>query len=151
MTITLSDLAVVGSPCRARRAKRARRLSNVRGKEGGSTISAHLESIRLVEPSLPVNTAYNVRELLGRGAEALSTFLASPGNDKTVIKCAFVRETDGAFLIHSVGSENIIIAPKSFPIPALLGSNGTPSLEMIGLRCLCENFYITASLRALSN
>jgi hypothetical protein len=98
-----------------------------------------------------VNTANNVRELLGRGTEALSTFLACLGNDTTVIKCALVRETDGAFLIHSVGSENIIIAPKSLPIPAVLGSNGTPSLEIIGLRCLCENYFIATSFRVLSN
>lgn len=150
MTITLSDIAVVSTPF-VRGGKRARTLRNVRGTEGGSTISAHLEYIRLVEPSLPINTANNVRELLGRGTDALSTFLACPGNDSTVIKCAFVRETDGAFLIHSVGSENIIIAPKSFPIPAIVGSNGTPSLEIIGLRCLCENYFIATSFTVISN
>lgn len=150
MTITLSDIAVVATPF-VRKEKRARTLRNVRGEEGGSTISAHLESIRAFEPSAPVNTANNVRELLGRGTDALSTFLACSGDDSIVIKCAFIRETDGAFLIHSVGSENIIIAPKSFPIPAIVGSNGTPSLEIIGLRCLCESYFIATTFRVLSN
>lgn len=151
MTITLSDLGTLGPVSISQNVKCTRRLNLVPASDNGSTISTKLESIRLVEPSRSMSAGHHVRDILEHGRKALSTSLSYPGSDTLVIKFASLRETDSAFLIHSLGSENIIIIPKSFSIPADLGFTRTRSLEVFALRGLGENYFFATSFRLLSN